>query len=58
MIDRPPTSLQRSCHSPVNRSVLLAAALSVPVFYALLEGEFLIILVAVIAGYVIHTLLG
>ena len=42
----------------MSRSVLLAAALSVPVFYALLEGEFLIILVAVIAGYVIHTLLG
>ena len=42
----------------MSRSVLLAAALSVPVFYALREGEFRIILVAVIAGYVIHTLLG
>lgn len=42
----------------MTRSALLAAALSVPIFYALLEGEFLVILVAVIAGYVIHTLLG
>ena len=42
----------------MSRSVLLAAAVSVPVFYALLEGEFLIIFVALIAGYVIHTLLG
>ncbi|MDA9942119.1 hypothetical protein N9C62_05895 [Luminiphilus sp.] len=42
----------------MNRSILLAIALSVPVFYALLRGDFLIVLFAVIAAYVIHTLLS
>ena len=28
------------------------------VFYALLTGDFVVILMSVVAGYVIHTLLG
>jgi hypothetical protein len=43
---------------PMNRSILLAILLCIPVFYALLRGDFLVVLFAVIAGYVIHTLLS
>ena len=42
----------------MNSSILLAIVLCIPVFYALLRGDFLVVLFAVIAGYVIHTLLG
>ena len=42
----------------MNRSVLLAGVLCVPVFYALLKGDFVVILMSVVAGYVIHTLIG
>ena len=42
----------------MNRSILLAIVLYIPVFYALLRGDFLVVLFAVIAGYVIHTLLS
>jgi hypothetical protein len=43
---------------PMNRSILLAIVLCIPVFYALLRGDFLVVLFAIIAGYVIHTLLS
>ena len=43
---------------PMNRSVLLAGALCIPVVYALVQGDFVVILMSVVAGYVIHTLLG
>ena len=42
----------------MNRSVLLAGALCIPVVYALVQGDFVVILMSVVAGYVIHTLLG
>ncbi|MDG2461579.1 MAG: hypothetical protein P8M73_11935 [Luminiphilus sp.] len=42
----------------MSRSVILGILVSLPVFYALLDGEFLVILVAVIGGYVVHTLLS
>ena len=42
----------------MNRSLLLAAVLCVPVVYALLKGDFVVILMSVVAGYVIHTLLS
>ena len=42
----------------MNRSVLLAGVLCIPVFYALLKGDFVVILMSVVAGYVIHTLIG
>ena len=42
----------------MNRSVLLAGVLCIPVFSALLKGDFVVILMSVVAGYVIHTLLG
>jgi hypothetical protein len=42
----------------MNRSILLAIVLCIPVFYALLRGDFLVVLFAVIASYVIHTLLS
>ena len=42
----------------MNRSVLFAGALCIPVVYALVQGDFVVILISVVAGYVIHTLLG
>ena len=42
----------------MNRSVLLAGVLCIPVFYALLKGDFVVILMSVVAAYVIHTLLS
>ena len=42
----------------MNRSVLFAGALCIPMVYALVQGDFVVILMAVVAGYVIHTLLG
>ena len=42
----------------MNRSVLLTGILCIPVFYALMKGDFVVILISVVAGYVIHTLLG
>ena len=42
----------------MSRSVLLAGALSIPVFCALMKGDLVVILMSVVAGYVIHTLLG
>ena len=42
----------------MNRSLAVGVLVSLPVFYALLDGNFLVILVAVIGGYVAHTLLG
>ena len=39
-------------------SVLLASVLCIPVFYALLKGDRVMILMSVVAGYVIHALLG
>ena len=41
----------------MSRSVIVGILVSLPVFFALLDGEFLVILVAVIGGYVVHTLL-
>jgi len=40
------------------RSVLVGIVVAIGVFYALLTGDFVIILMSVVAGYVIHTLLG
>jgi len=40
------------------RSALVGIVVGIGVFYALLTGDFVIILMAVVAGYVIHTLLG
>ena len=40
------------------RSVLVGGIVCIGVFYALLTGDFIIILMSVIAGYVIHTLLS
>ena len=42
----------------MNRSVLLTGILCIPVFYTLMKGDFVVILISVVAGYVIHTLLG
>ena len=41
----------------MSRSVILGVLVRLPVFFALLDGEFLVILVAVIGGYVVDTLL-
>lgn len=41
----------------MSRSVIVGVLVSLPVFFALLDGEFLVILVALIGGYVVHTLL-
>ena len=40
------------------RSALVGIVVAIGVFYALLTGDFVIILMSVVAGYVIHTLLG
>ena len=40
------------------RSVLVGGIVGIGVFYALLTGDFIIILMSVTAGYVIHTLLS
>ena len=42
----------------MNRSLVVGVLVSLPVFYALLDGEFLVILVAMIGGYVAYTLLS
>ena len=42
----------------MNHSVLLGVLVCIGVFYALLTGDFVVILMSVVAGYVIHTLLG
>lgn len=40
------------------RSAVVGIVVGIGVFYALLSGDFIIILMSVVAGYVIHTLLG
>ena len=40
------------------RPALIGIVVGMGVFYALLTGDFVIILMSVVAGYVIHTLLG
>ena len=40
------------------RSALVRIVVGIGVFYALVTGDFVIILMSVVAGYVIHTLLG
>ena len=48
-----------TCEADVNqRSALVGIVVCIGVFYALLTGDFVIILMSVVAGYVIHTLLG
>jgi len=42
----------------MNRSLVVGMLVSLPVFYALLDGELLVILVTVIGGYVAYTLLS
>ena len=42
----------------MDRSLLLGGVVCIGVFYALLTGDFVLILMSVVAGYVIHTLLG
>ena len=42
----------------MDRSLLLGGVVCMGVFYALLTGDFVVILMSVVAGYVIHTLLG
>lgn len=41
----------------MSRPITVGVLVSLPVFFALLEGEFLVILVALIGGYVVYTLL-
>ena len=41
----------------MSRSVIVGVLVSLPLFFALLDGEFLVILVALIGGYVVYTLL-
>lgn len=41
----------------MSRSVIVGVLVSLPVFFALLDGEFLVILVALIGGYVVYRLL-
>ena len=51
--------MRLTCESIVNqRSVLVGIVVGIGVFYALLTGDFVIILMSVVAGYVIHTLVG
>lgn len=40
------------------RSALIVIVVGIGVFFALLTADFVIILMSVVAGYVIHTLLG
>ena len=40
------------------RSALVCIVVGIGVFYAILTADFIIILMSVVAGYVIHTLLG
>ena len=40
------------------RSALVGIVVGIGVFYALLPGDFIIILMSMVAGYVIHTLIG
>jgi hypothetical protein len=40
------------------RSAVGGIVVGIGVFYALLSGDFIIILMSVVAGYVIHTLLS
>ena len=40
------------------RSALVGIVVGIGVFCALLTGDFIIILMSVVAGYVVHTLLG
>ena len=48
-----------TCESLVNqRSALVGIVVGIGVFYALLRGDFAVILMSIVAGYVIHTLLG
>ena len=42
----------------MNCSVLFAGALCIPVVFALVRGDFVVILMWVVTGCVIHTLLG
>jgi hypothetical protein len=42
----------------MDRSLLLGGVVCIGVFYALLTGDVIVILMSVVAGYVIHTLLG
>ena len=42
----------------MDRSLLLGGVVCIGVFYALLTGDFVVILMSVVAGYVIHTLFG
>jgi hypothetical protein len=42
----------------MNRSFVVGVLVSLPVFYALLDGELLVVFVAVIGGYVSYTLLS
>ena len=41
----------------MSRSVIVGVLVSLPVFFALLDSEFLVILVDLIGGYVVYTLL-
>ena len=40
------------------RSAVVGIVVGIGVFYSLLSGDFIIILMSVVAGYVVHTLLG
>ena len=42
----------------MNRSLVVGVLVSLPVFYALLDGKFLVILVAMNGGYVTYTQLS
>ena len=40
------------------RSALVGIVVGIGIFYALLTGDFIIILMSVVAGYVVYTLFG
>lgn len=40
------------------RSLLVGGGVGIGLFYALLTGDLIIILMSIVAGYVIHTLLS
>ena len=48
---------QIACGRKMSRSIIVGVLVSLPLFFALLDGEFLVILVALIGGYVVYTLL-
>ena len=59
-MDKPFSGIDFEVVAPqaMNRSGLLASILCIPLFCTLLKGDFVVILMSVVAGYAIHTLLS